>query len=77
MLVGYKIPFWSEAKALVRELAQVVPENRYTGWDLALTDGGWVLVEANRRAQFGFQMSLQKGFRKEIDGYLAKLGKKY
>ena len=76
-IIGYKIPYWPEAKSLVRELAQVVPENRYTGWDLALTDAGWVLVEANRRAQFGFQMSLQQGFRKEINGYLQRLGKKY
>ena len=55
----------------------MVPENRHTGWDLALTNDGWVLVEANRRTQFGFQMSLQQGFRKEINGYLKQLGKKY
>ena len=76
-IVDTQIPYWEEAKRFVKELAEIVPENRYTGWDLALTKNGWVLVEANRRAQFGFQMSLQQGFRKEINGYLKRLGTKY
>ena len=76
-IVGFKIPQWEDAKKLVQELVQIVPENRYTGWDLAHTQNGWVLVEANRRAQFGFQGSLQKGFRTEVNGYLKALGTKY
>lgn len=76
-LIGFRIPRWEEAQALVRELAQVVPSNRYTGWDLALTDDGWVLVEANRRGQFIWQYSSQKGFRQEINAILKQVGKKY
>ena len=76
-IVGYQIPHWEEALALARELVNVVPENHYTGWDLALSEDGWVLVEANRRAQFGFQMSYHEGFRQEVNGYLARLGRKY
>lgn len=76
-IVGTQIPYWEDAKKLVIELAYVVPENRYTGWDLALTDNGWIMVEANRRAQFGFQMSLQKGFRQEINGFLEAINTKY
>lgn len=76
-LIGMQIPRWDEAKAFVRELAQVVPDNRYTGWDLALAEDGWMLVEANRRGQFVWQIASQKGFREEINGILKKFGKKY
>ncbi len=76
-IIDFVIPRWNEAKALVEELAQVVPDNRYTGWDLALTKDGWVLVEANRRGQFVWQIPMQKGFRKEVNGFLKRLGKRY
>ena len=76
-LIGFKIPRWDEAKKIVTELANVVPDNHYTGWDLALTDNGWVMIEANRRGQFVWQIATQKGFRKEINDYLKQLGVKY
>lgn len=76
-IIGFHIPHWEEAKAMVKEMALVLPSNRYTGWDLALTDDGWKLVEANRRGQFIWQIPLQSGFRSEINQILKKLGKKY
>ena len=67
-ILGFKIPKWEEAKALVLELANVVPNLNYCGWDLALTDNGWVMVEANGKGLFiGFQMPTQEGFREEFD----------
>ena len=77
-IVGFQIPRWDELKEFANRLAQVVPENRYTGWDLALSVMGWKLVEANRRAQFsGWQILTQVGFRKEINTIMDKLGLKY
>ncbi len=73
-LVGFKIPEFDEAVRIAKELAQIVPSNRYTGWDLALSTKGWVLVEANCRGQWGAQLMLKQGFRKEIEGYLKELG---
>lgn len=74
-LIGFKVPHWQEALELVRKLAYVLPSNRYTGWDLALGDTGWQLVEANARGQFiGWQITSQKGFRKELEGLLKELG---
>lgn len=72
-IIGFRIPRWDEAKVLAKELAMVVPDNHYCGWDLVLTDYGWVLQEANDRGGFkGFQ--LQKGFRKELMDILKELG---
>jgi len=76
-LVGYEIPRIGEAVALAKELAMVLPENRYTGWDLALTKDGWIMVEGNARGQFvGWQISLQKGCMGEINRILCRLGRK-
>ena len=77
-IIGYKIPQWDKLVLLAKQLAQVVPDNRYTGWDLALTDESWVLVEANRRGQFvGWQIPTQIGFRNEINKLLSEMGKNY
>lgn len=51
-LVGFKVPRFDEAMKLAAELASVVPSVRFVGWDLALTDKGWVMVEGNDRAMF-------------------------
>ena len=70
-LIGFVIPQWDEALELAKELSTVVPEAAYTGWDLALTKDGWVVVEGNSRGQFVcYQMAEQKGFRKEFESML-------
>lgn len=67
-ILGYQIPRWKEAKEYVVELANVLPDLNYCGWDLALTDNGWVMVEANGKGLFiGFQMPTQEGFRDEFE----------
>ena len=76
-LIGFKVPCWNEAYQTANQLALCNPEIHYAGWDLALTSNGWVLIEGNPRAQFIFQISEQKGFRKELYNILEKYGKKY
>lgn len=46
-LTGFKVPDWEKACELVKTLATKVGGLRYIGWDLAHTDKGWILVEAN------------------------------
>lgn len=48
-IVGESIPMWEEACELSREAARRLPDHVFTGWDLALTDSGWVLVEGNAK----------------------------
>lgn len=62
---GYQIPAWSELLSLVDQLVQVLPEQKYVGWDLAHSaTKGWLLVEGNSGGQFvGPQISMRKGVR--------------
>lgn len=46
-LVGFRIPYFDEAVALAKKAALVVPNMRYIGWDVGITENGPVLVEGN------------------------------
>lgn len=71
---GFVIPKWNYAIDLAKKLALVLPENRWIGWDVALTDKGWVMVEGNAYGQFiGMQLMLNKGIRSELDALVAQL----
>lgn len=76
-MIGYEIPLWNEAKEFVKELAKIVSENRYTGWDIAYIKDGemgkWVMIEANPRGQFLSQIATGRGMKKEIDCVIKKL----
>ena len=73
-MVGFSIPRWEDAVNTAKELSLVIKDNRYTGWDLALSEKGWVLVEGNSMGQFLWQIPTRKGFRSEIDYILERLG---
>ena len=47
---GLQIPHWEEAKAAVLNAAREVPDMRYIGWDVAVTEDGVCIVEGNGRA---------------------------
>lgn len=44
---GFLVPDFEKCVEMVKELAFVVPQARYVGWDLALTDNGIELLEGN------------------------------
>ena len=54
-LDGFQIPRWKELCGLLEEMAKLCPTCRVVGWDMALTESGWMLVEAN----FGPELILQ------------------
>lgn len=77
-LIGFQIPRWDEALELAKELSQVLPECPFVGWDLALTNDGWVVVEGNSRGMFiGFQLPTQQGFRTEFKKLCKNLPKSH
>lgn len=64
-LPGFTIPFWNEAVALVLQAASVLPDLRLIGWDIAITPGGPVIVEANTLPAFNLhQVASGKGIMK-------------
>ena len=75
-VIGERIPRFSEAKELAKELAAYFPGYRYLAWDLALTEEGWVIVELNGKGGVcGFQEVYNCGIRHDVEGYLAELKK--
>ena len=73
-LVGVQLPKWGEAIQLVKQLASVLPENKYTSWDLAYTDEhGWIMIEGNAKGQFVWQIVSRIGFKDEIEQIVAEL----
>lgn len=46
-IVGYEIPNYDKAIDLVKECAKKVPEVKYVGWDVAITDSDAVVIEGN------------------------------
>lgn len=47
-IVGVTVPMFDKVLAMVKEAALVVPEIRYTAWDVAVCESGPVFIEANQ-----------------------------
>ncbi len=65
-ILGAHIPKWDELNRLVEEVAKVVPGQKQVGWDFALTEKGWVMVEANDHPMIQFFFH-RHGLRRECD----------
>ena len=51
---GYKLPYINEAIGLALEAAKEVPEIRYVGWDVAISENGPCIVEGNNYPGYDF-----------------------
>ena len=60
-LTGFRLPRWSEAVELAKRLTVEAEGYRFVGWDLALTENGWVVVEGNSKSQFISQIADKTG----------------
>ncbi len=49
---GFEIPYWSEIKEMVCKAAMENTEVKVVGWDVAISNKGPLLIEANRRPGF-------------------------
>lgn len=48
LIQGFRFPDWDQARALVQQAAQVIPQVGYVGWDVCFTPDGPCLVEGNQ-----------------------------
>jgi hypothetical protein len=63
---GFRIPFFSEAVAMVVRLHEYLPRIHSVGWDVAITDDGPVIVEGNDDWDGVIQMVVDRGFRQRF-----------
>lgn len=70
-LVGFTLPYWDRCIELVIRAAQLIPENRSVGWDVAVTNNGPVLIEGNHDWSYGlWELTNRKGFKNILQKYL-------
>jgi len=67
---GSDFPLWREVLNLVLKAQNSLPELKTTGWDIAVTDEGVLLVEANCFWGIALmEVALQRGLRREVSKY--------
>jgi len=66
-IVGVRLPYWQEVVDLVTAAHHSIDSLYTVGWDVAITDNGPVIVEANWRYDIDIlQVAYKKGYRKVI-----------
>jgi len=66
-IVGIKLPYWQDVVELVSKAHQSIDSLYTVGWDVAITDNGPVIVEANWRYDIDIlQVAYKKGYRQVI-----------
>lgn len=63
-IVGFIVPFYKESCEMVNNAASIVPEVKYIGWDIAITDDGPLIIEGNSFPGV-FQMKPSLSIKKE------------
>lgn len=59
---GFKIPYWEDIKAMVKEAALINTNIHIIGWDIAISKNGPLIIEGNRGPGFDLvQVLLKKG----------------
>lgn len=63
---GWVVPRWDELMKLTETVHRNMAKHVYVGWDFALTDQGWVLIEGNWGEFVCQQMTNKKGYKQEF-----------
>lgn len=53
LMVGLKIPMWNKAVDTITKAALKIPQLRYVGWDLAITNSSVEIIEGNHNPYHG------------------------
>ena len=60
-LSGYQVPCWDNLRKMLKEMAMLCPDCHTIGWDMALSEKGWVVVEGNYGPEILFQYVAREG----------------
>ena len=66
---GAKIPHMDKALELVKSAAKLIPEMRWSGWDVAITEDGAAIIEGNNYPSFGLHQFYLLNDGEEIGKY--------
>lgn len=55
VIPGFQIPNWNGVLNYAKELAKVVPNGRYIGWDIVILEDGYDVIEGNLHPGQDFQ----------------------
>lgn len=70
-ILDVTVPYWSEVVALVKQAHLSMDGLRTVGWDVAVTEDGPLIVEANWRYDIDLlQVAYKKGFKQVIDQHV-------
>ncbi len=53
LVVGMRIPMWDRALEVVTKAAKMIPQVRYIGWDVAITNNSVEIIEGNHNPYHG------------------------
>jgi len=68
---GFQVPFWHETLEMIQKAALKYTDNRSVGWDVAITNVGPELLEANHDwCKLVFQLPAKKGLKHLLERYL-------
>lgn len=69
---GWRLPIWPELVETTLAAARAFPELPCVGWDVAITDDGIMMIEANRLwFADGLQVTLGRGIRRDMEALAA------
>jgi hypothetical protein len=60
-IAGIKLPYFAEGVALAKRAQLHIPQNRTLAWDIAITDKGPVIIEANVSWGHTIQIAIGRG----------------
>lgn len=66
-ICGTTIPYWTELLQIVEELSVIIPEQKIIGWDFALTNDGWSIIEANHSPSCKSIQMIQGGIKNRFN----------
>lgn len=52
VMLGYRIPHWEQVMKISREAAELIPQIRFIGWDVAITKDQVELIEGNHNPDY-------------------------
>lgn len=74
-IIGYQLPEWDDALLLINSLAMNLDGATLISWDIAYSDKGWLMIEANDNGDWSIIQSNRKEGKKDVlyelmDSYL-------